>query len=203
MDAKQPGLFELPDLDQPGPSERSRRGRNRETWTLTATAAVTIVDAGALRDAFARAEEDGVTIDLRADPETGAPFSDGPFSDGPRADDAFDVLAWLIWPTEGLDELLEAGALRILSVESEAVAESIDQGKAAWRVTVKLTDVDQLRRRAVQANPGEAGLIADSLAVAWQSAADPFAPLQSIPGIRWHPGQVVVEHVPARTPKSR
>jgi hypothetical protein len=68
---------------------------------------------------------------------------------------------------------------------------------------VKLTDVDQLRRRAVQTNPGEAGLIADSLAVAWQSAADPFAPLQSIPGIRWHPGQVVVEHVPARTPKSR
>lgn len=199
MDAKQPGLFDLPDLDQPGSSERSQRGRNRETWTLTATAAVTIVDAGALREAFARAEEGGVTIDLRDDPGTCEPQG----SDGPRANDAFDALAWQIWPTDGLDELLEAGAFRILSVESEAVAESIDEGKAIWTVTVKLTDVDQLRHLAVRANPGEAGLIADSLAVAWQSAADPFAPLQSIPGIHWRPGQVVAENLAARAHKSR
>ena len=115
--------------------------------------------------------------------------------------DAFGALAWLIWPTDGLDELLEAGAFRILSVESEAVAESIDQGKAIWTVTVKLTDVDQLRHLAVRANPREAGLIADSLAVAWQSAADPFAPLQSIPGIHWRPGQVVAENLAVRAHK--
>lgn len=196
MDATQPGLFELPDLDQPGPSERSRCGRNRETWSLTATAAVTVVDAGALREAYARAEEEGVTINLPTDPQTCEPQD----SDGvARTNDAFDVLAWLIWPTDGLDELQEVGAFRILSVESEAVAASIDRGKAAWTVTVKLTDVAQLRRLAVQANPAQAQLIAESLAVAWQNAADPFAPLHSIPGIRWQPGEVTLEQLPART----
>lgn len=196
MDAKQPGLFELPDLDQPGPSERSRRGRNRETWRLTANAAVTVVDADALREAYARAEEDGVTINLPADPQT-CEVRD---SDGvARANDPFDLLAWLIWPTDGLDELLEAGAFRILSVESEAVAASIGRGKVAWTVTVKLTDVDHLRRLAMQANPTQAQLIAESLAVAWQNAADPFAPLHSIPGIRWQPGEVTLERLPVRT----
>lgn len=78
MDATRPGLFELPDLDQPGTSERSRCGRNREIWSLTATAALTVVDAGALQEAYARAEEEGVTINLPADPQTCEPQdSDG------------------------------------------------------------------------------------------------------------------------------
>jgi len=46
-------------------------------------------------------------------------------------------------------------------------------------------------------NPADADLIAGSLAIAWQRAADPFAPLRSIPGISWRPGPVEVEHVPA------
>lgn len=72
-----------------------------------------------------------------------------------------------------------------------------------WTVTVKLTDVDELRRLAAGAHPDAAGLIADSLAVAWQRAADPFAPLASIPGIAWRPGQVDVEHLPTRAVGSR
>lgn len=199
MDANQMGLFELPDPTPPGPSERSQRGRNRETWARTVTAEVTIVDAGAIREAFARAEEDAVTIDLRADPEDVEPE----LNDMARVNDAFDALAWLIWPTDGLDELLEAGAIRVLSVESEAVADSIDRGRVTFTVAAKLTDVDQLRRLAVRANPEDAELIAGSLAAAWKSAADPFAPLRSIPGIDWRPGQVTVEHLPTRAPKSR
>lgn len=69
----------------------------------------------------------------------------------------------------------------------------------ARTVTVKLTDVDRVRRLATQAHPEDAALIADSLAVAWQRAADPFAPLRSIPGIAWRPVKVDVEHLPART----
>jgi len=45
----QAGLFDLPDREPPAASERTRGGRNRETWTRTATADVTIVDAGSTR----------------------------------------------------------------------------------------------------------------------------------------------------------
>ncbi len=199
MDANQPGLFELPDPEPRGRAERSQRGRNRETWAMTTTAKITITDAEAVREAFAQAEENAITIGFSADPADGEPEG----SDLAREDNAFNLLAWLIWPTDGLDELEEVGAIQILSVESEAMAESIDEGSATWTATVKLTDVDELRRVAVQAKPEEAELIARSLPVAWQCAADVFAPLRSIPGIAWQPGQVDVEHVLARAPKSR
>jgi hypothetical protein len=136
-------------------------------------------------------------IRLRAESVAEDPEPSGP--DVKPADGAFDALGWLIWPTDGLDAPLEAGAFRILSVDSEVVAESADRGRVTWMVTVKLTDVDQLRRLATQAHPDEARFISDSLAVAWQRAADPFAPLCSIPGIAWRPGQVDVEHLNART----
>ncbi len=88
-------------------------------------------------------------------------------------------------------------------MEGEAVADSIDRGMVTFTVEAKLTDVDQLRRLAVQARPEEAASIAASLAVAWQSAADPFAPLRTYPGIEWRPGQGDVEHLPTRASKSR
>ncbi len=202
MDATEPGLFDLPDRERPATPERPLRGRNRETWARTATAEVTIVDAGALHEAAALVQENAVTIGLRADPdvedtEPGAP------DEGRPASDAFDALGWLIWPTDGMEGPLEAGAFRILSVDSEVVAESADRGSVTWTVTVKLADVDELRRFAADAHPEEAGLIADSLAVAWRRAADPFAPLRSIPGTAWRPGQVVVEHLPARVAGNR
>jgi len=50
MDANEPGLFDLPDRERPATPERPLRGRNRETWARTATAEVTIVDAGALHE---------------------------------------------------------------------------------------------------------------------------------------------------------
>lgn len=41
--------------------------------------------------------------------------------------------------------------------------------------------------------------IAADLAVAWEYAVDPFAPMRTIPGISWRPGQVTIRHVPRRT----
>lgn len=83
-------------------------------------------------------------------------------------------------------------------MDSEVVVESGSRGTLSWVVTVKLTDVDALRRLAAQAQPGEAESKAGSLAVAWQHAVDPFEPLRSIPGIAWRPGEVNVRHVPRR-----
>lgn len=196
MDSDEPGLFDLPEREPAqAPPERSQRGRNRETWSLTVTAEVTIVEAEALHAAKARADEEAVTIGWYADDAAEDAEADAP--DAPDAEpavDAFDSLAWLIWPTDGQDAPLEAEAFRLLSVESDVAADSVDQGKVTWTVTAKLTDVEELRRLAVQAHPGEAEAIAESLAVAWQRAADCFAPLRSIPGISWRPGQVHVQH---------
>ena len=50
MDANEPGLFDLPDPERPGTANRPLRGRNRETWARTATAEVTVIDAGALQE---------------------------------------------------------------------------------------------------------------------------------------------------------
>lgn len=193
----EPGLFDLPDPDPKAPPLRPPRGRNRETWARTATAEVTIIDAAAVNEAVARAEANGVTIELSVDSAAEDPPRTETEAKPP--DRALDSLAWLIWPTDGLDALLEAGALRIVSVDSEVAAESPDRGTATWTITVKLTDVDRLRRLATQAHPHEAALIAGSLAAAWERTADPFAPLRSIPGIAWRPVKVVVEHLPAST----
>ncbi len=198
MDANEPGLFDLPHREPHVPPERPQRGRNRETWALTATAEVTIIDAAAVYEAAARVEEHAVVIGLRTDLDAEDAEPRGP--DVEPGNDVCDALGWLIWPTDGLEGPLEAGAFRILSVDSDVVAESVDRSKVSWTVTVKLTDVDQLRRLATRAHPDEARFIADSLAVAWQRAADTFAPLRSIPGIGWRPGRVDVEHLHARAP---
>lgn len=195
MDADQPGLFQLPASEPQVPPHRPQRGKNRQVWELTATAEVTITNPSALQ-AAARSNE-GFVITVPA-ADLGVEEAEPQEPDTEPGDDVFDALAWLIWPSDGLEEALDAGALRILSVESEAKGDSVDHGTATWSVQVKLTDVEALRRLAVQASPDEAAEISASLAVAWQRASDPFAPLRSIAGITWKPGRVVVEHLPAR-----
>ena len=212
MDADQPGLFELPDRELQIPLERAQRGRNREVWGLTATADVTITEFAGERIQIAAVQrlEHVAVADGRAfQPDAPALQAAARAIDGfgiavpgaglgdedtePEApvavpgDDVFDALAWLIWPSDGLEEALDAGALRILSVDSEAKGDSIEHGTATWRVTVKLTDVDELRRIAARASPDQAAEISASLAVA---------------GITWKPGRVVVEHLPARAARN-
>ena len=201
MEANDPGLFDLPEDEPSVPAVRVQRGRNRETWTLTATAKVVITDASALQHAAARAEQDSLTVGLDADLDAEDGETEALTSE--PIEDAFEALGWLIWPTEGMDDVLEADAFRVLEVESKINADSVDRGTATWSATIKLTDVEALRRVAVRGHPEEAEAISNSLAVAWQRAADPFAPLRAIPGITWEPGPVIVEHVPARTAGSR
>lgn len=191
MNEDEPGLFDLPGQDRPMLPDRPSPGKNRETWAWTVTAEVAIIDAEALREAAERAEESAVAIGLSADPTVGDP-------DVEATADPFDILAWMVWPTDGLEELLEADALRILKVATEVTHELDEACTMSWTVTVKLTDVAELRRIATRAHPDKAELIRGSLAVAWQHAADPFAPLRSIRGIAWRPAEVVVHHAPRR-----
>lgn len=201
MEADQPGLFELPDHERVPSAEEPQRGRNREVWTLTATAAVTITDAAALTEAATLANEGFVITELEADPRLEDRQLHAPPAQA--SSDAFDALAWLIWPTQGLDMVLDAGAVRILEVDSEVAADSADRGTATWRATVKLTDVDELRRLAARAYPEESALISDNLVVALARATDPFEALRGIPGIVWQPGTIVVEYLPARPGRHR
>ena len=170
-------------------------------WTLTATAAVTVTDAAALTEAATLANEAFVITELEADPGLEDRQPDGPPAE--PGSGTFDALAWLIWPTQGLGMVLDVGAVRILEVDSEVAADSVDRGTATWRATVKLTNVDALRRLAARAHPEESALISDSLAVALQRVTDPFEALRGIPGIVWQPGMVVVEHLPARPARHR
>lgn len=200
MDTVEPGLFDLPEpapepTPQPSPA-RPRLGRNRETWSCTVSAEVAIVDTAAVTAALAQYREDTVVVDAFS----GAVIED-PASEEAGPDPTLPPLpqlAWLIWPTRGLEELLEEGAFRVFDVESAVTSQAADRGTATWTITVKLTDVQVLRRLATRAQPADAVLIASSLAVAWLRAADPFAPLRSIPGIEWRPVSVDIEHVPAR-----
>ncbi len=197
MNDAEPGLFEWTPEDSPkAPSRRPQRGRNRETWALTATAEVVIVDAAAVDEALAQAEVKGLMIgwdDVAVDAEPALDDSTVEPTTGP-----LDQLAWLIWPTEGQDALMDAGAFRVLIVDSGMIGQTDERGTATWTITVKLTHVDRLRQLAARAHPDETAAIEDSLSIAWQRAADPFAPLRSIPGIEWRPVSVHVEHVPAR-----
>ena len=63
---------------------------------------------------------------------------------------------------------LQAGTFRILLVSSAVVAQSAQRGCVTWTVTIKLADVEQLRRLAANAHPEEAESIADSLAADWR-----------------------------------
>ncbi len=121
VDVNEPGLFDMPDREPPATAERPQRGRNRETWARTVTAEVAIIDAAALREAVLRGKESALSIGLPADPDVQDPVAD---PDPEAAADAFDELAWLIWPTDGLEGPLAAGAFRLLSVDSNAAAET-------------------------------------------------------------------------------
>lgn len=95
-------------------------------------------------------KESALTIGLPADPDVQDTVDD---PDPEAAADAFDELAWLIWPTDGLEGPLAAGAFRILTVDSKAAAETEDRGLLTWTVVVKLTNVEELPARCAGA-PG-------------------------------------------------
>jgi hypothetical protein len=131
-----------------------------------------------------------VAITLPALPDEGRPVAEVPAVND--VDHPLYALAWLLRPTDAMGAPLEVGAFRILAEDIEVEPETDNRGTLAWTVTVKLTDVRTLRRLAAQAHPDQAASIEDSLAAAWQYAADPFAPLHAIPATVWKPGSVTV-----------
>jgi hypothetical protein len=196
VNADEPALFDLPAAEQPATSQPRQRGRNRETWARTVTAEITVLDPAALRETARRVQEEAVTVTLPGLPHGEEAVAEPAVND---VDHPLYALTWLLWPSVAMQAPLEAGAFRVLSEDIDVEPEPDDRGTLAWTVTVKLTDVRTLRRLAAQAHPDEAASIADSLAAAWQHAADPFAPLHAIPAIAWRPGSVTVQHVPAKT----
>ncbi len=193
MNVDEPALFDMPGEPQPVVSPVRQRGRNRETWSRTVTAEITVVDDQALRDAAREARESAMTVVLH----------DRTAADDADAEDfivhdeahALDALTWLLWPAATMEPPQEVGAFRLLEEDIEVTPVSKDHGTLTWTVTVKLTDVNALRRLAARADPDQAPTVRDSLEVAWQLAADPFEPLHSIPAITWRPGPVTVQHL--------
>ena len=70
-------------------------------WALTATADVAITDASALQRAAARLNEGFVITVPGAD--VGVEDSEPEAPEAVPVENAFDALAWLIWPSEGLE----------------------------------------------------------------------------------------------------
>lgn len=176
-------------VDLPARPHRAPRGRRRETWACTTTATVTIRDLDAINDAFAELEE-AAFVGAEAGPEDPEGLVEELSPMG--------QLAWLVWPTAGMDLALEVDAFRIDSVEVEVLEDGGDRGILRWAVSVKLRDVDALRRLALAACPEDSEPITDDFAVVWRRAIDPFAPIRPIAGIDWRPGAVDVTHFPRR-----
>lgn len=95
-----------------------------------------------------------------------------------------EQLSWLIWPADGLEELLEGGAFRFLDVESSATCETSDRGTVTRTLTVKLNDVQLLRRVATRAQPADADLIAASLVPSGSALLIRSLPCSRSPGSR-------------------
>ncbi|WEV77841.1 hypothetical protein O9K63_14795 [Janibacter cremeus] len=199
MENDEPGLFDMAAPEPRAPRRRPHRGRNRETWVRTVTAEVTIIDAATLDRAAQDAERNAVSIDLGPVPDEediGTAYEETPGS-------SVDLIAGMIWATDGQHDLIETGAFRIKEITSEVVDDSGTSGALSWSTTVTLTHVERLRELATRAHPADGALIEDDLKVAWNHAADPYAPIRSIPGIEWQPLTVDVEHLPARPERLR
>lgn len=193
MGSDDPGLFDMVVDAAATAAMRPSRGRRRETWVCTVSADATIVDSAALDAAMAQAEADGFLVGILQDDGDEAAEDRG---DGTVA--GFDRVGWLLWPTDGLDSVLEADAFDVREVTTETAAVSDVEGTVTWSITVRLRDVSALRQFAVAAHPEESPAITESLVAAWQCAIDPFAPIRAVPGITWQPGAVEILHVPAR-----
>lgn len=187
----EPTLFDLP--PEPSPAPAPKPGRARETYVRTVTARVTVVDEAALREAAGWAVEQGIVVVV---------YDDADAEDEDAGEEAVGALEVLVEPTAGLRPLLEDGALWLTAVELTVEELTPTESEVSWTVKAKLRDVPAVREAALRAcPPGDVAArteIESSLAAAWNRAADPYAPLHDVPGVRWEGRAVTVEHVPAR-----
>jgi hypothetical protein len=196
--ADQPGLFDLPAPDLPVAVSRVGRGRAREVYARTVVADVRVQRPAVLHIEALCSFDQSPTIVIGQDDVD----EEAPDSRESLATDWTAALGWLLDPVPDLWPLIEADAVRLLEVETDLTGRTGDRCVVSWTVTVKLRDVAAFRDVALARCPeGDAGVraeIGQSLATAWQWAADPYTPLRTIPGIAWTPVQVDVHHKPAR-----
>jgi len=179
--SNQAGLFDLPDPIRSRPPTRSGRGRARETFARTVVTDVSVHDAGALRAGASRALDHTVVIGEAADAEDDDLLDlQEEISLSPAA-----AVQWCLEPTIGMGPLLESGAVRIDMIDLSAEEQSAELVRVAWTVTVKILDAVAVRELALTACPATDvathAEIEQSFAAAWHWAADPHAPLATIP----------------------
>ncbi len=196
--SNQAGLFDLPDPIRSRPPTRSGRGRARETFARTVVTDVSVHDAGALRAGASRALDHTVVIGEAADAEDDDLLDlQEEISLSPAA-----AVQWCLEPTIGMGPLLESGAVRIDMIDLSAEEQSAELVRVAWTVTVKILDAVAVRELALTACPATDvathAEIEQSFAAAWHWAADPHAPLATIPGVTWTSVEVTVEQVLSR-----
>jgi hypothetical protein len=209
MSADLPALFGLPEpAPQTPPVTDAEPGRVRQTYRRTVTADIQIVRPAVLHQAALDAIDHCVTIDL-------GPTDDDSDLLDPQEEAATDVgaLTWAVDPTCGLHDLLRTGAIALTDVTLDATDASPGRCRITWSTAIKLKDVPALHRHARKAwsngttpdvDDGDIGrTIGQSLAAAWNLAADPYAPLRGVPGIAWAPGTVAIEQVFARPARHR
>jgi hypothetical protein len=196
--ADQPGLFDLPAPDVPVAVSRVGRGRAREVYARTVVADVRVQRPAMLHVEALRSFDQSPTVVIGQLAANEA----APDSRESVATDWTAALGWLLDPVFDLWPLIEADAVRLLEVDVDLTGRSGDRCTVSWTVTVKLRDVGAFRDVALARCPdnevGARAEIGQSLAAAWQWAAEPYAPLRTIPGIDWTPVQVDVHHKPAR-----
>jgi len=194
-------LFDLPTSPRPVGPPRVERGQPGGTYERTVVAEVTVTDAEALCAAAVHAFDSAPSITIPCNDQGNHIDEEDEAETGERemlASDPGAALSWLIEPVDSHLPLDEAGAARTYASKVE-VEDSAEAGsRVRWAVMLKVQDVTAFRQLSLDVGPdADPAEIANSIAAAWNHAAQPYAPLRRIPGISWTPVDVRVEHIPA------
>lgn len=157
--------------------ERVERGRARETWKRTVTVDIEVVREDTVRRTALRDLKRRPSVELQLG--TDAPDPRAEIMEGSRG-----ALQWLINPVRGLEELLGAGAVKL--VEAGVTIEQLSErsSRATWFTTIKLADVAAVRRLAAEHRDSPEA--APPFAEAWNAAVDAYAPVRGLSGITWN-----------------
>jgi hypothetical protein len=194
-------LFDLPTSPRPVGPSRVERGQPGGTYERTVVAEVTVTDGEALCAAAVHAFDSAPSITIPWNDQGDHIDEEDEAEPGERemlASDPGAALSWLIEPVDSHLPLDEAGAARTYASKVE-VEDSAEAGlRVRWAVMLKVQDVTAFRQLSLDAGPdADPAEIENSIAAAWNHAAEPYAPLRRIPGISWTPVDVRVEHIPA------
>ena len=200
----QPTLFDLPQPARRPAVPRTEQGRAGMTYARTVTADVRLRRRESLCKRAVRVFDHAPMVVAIGEVDD---TDDDQRTRQLLRRDWLAALNWLLDPTAGLGPLIEADAVRLPTADINLHPSGPTSCHLQWTVTVKLSDVAALRQIALDACPPDNAAaraeIATSLAVAWHWAAEPYTPLDHIPGITWTAVEVAVAHRPARSHRGR